>query len=67
MIYIGVNLTELNMGDGNIAHVIPEVKMEVDVNAKVDLDKLRDFKRKLEFYIDKNLNKCLEWKEEEHQ
>ena len=67
MIYISVNLTELNTGDGNIAHVIPEVKMEVDVNAKVDLDKLRDFKRKLEFYIDKNLNKCLEWKEEEQQ
>lgn len=67
MIYISVELTELNMGDGNIAHVLPKVKMEIDIEAKVDLERLRNFKSNLESYIDKNLNKCFVWKEEEQK
>lgn len=67
MIYLGVELTELNMGDGNVAHVLPKVKMEIDIDAKVDLERLRKFKDKLEAYIDNNLNKCFEWNTEEEQ
>ena len=59
MIGIDVVLRELVKADGCVGYLHPEVKIELDAEANVDLPKLKKFREKLEAFINKGLNECL--------
>ena len=59
MIGIDVVLRELVKSDGCVGYIHPEVKIELDASANVDLPKLKKFSEKLEAFINKGLNECL--------
>ena len=59
MVFIDLNLDQLQRADGRIAYIHPNVKIGVDVDDNIDLVKLREFKNQLQEYLEYGLNKCL--------
>ena len=59
MIFVDLNLDHLTLSNGHISYINPNVKIGVDVDDNVDIEKLRTFKDKLQLYIDRGLNECL--------
>lgn len=60
MVFIDLNLDQLQRADGRISYIHPNVKIGVDVDDNIDLEKLRDFKTQLQDYLENGLNNCLD-------
>lgn len=58
MMYIGIDLTQMKDSFGKIRYVHPKVEMSIDVEDNFDTERLKEFKRGLEEYLE-GLNDCL--------
>lgn len=59
MIYLDVNLNNLCYSDNHIGYIYPQVRIGMDCSDNVDVQKMRDFQKRLQTYIEKGLNECL--------
>jgi len=59
MIFIDTNIDHLYGSDGRISYIHPNVKIGVDVDDNIDLEKLREFKNQLQEYLEYGLNNCI--------
>ena len=59
MIYLDINLDHLCTSDNHIGCIYPNVRIGMDCSDNVDVQKMRNFQKNLQRYIERGLNDCL--------